>query len=84
MVAFLSAAILYGIVLSILSVVLEELSFKKYTKLNHLFILFAAAVFENFGYRQLNVWWRFKGMIEYLFGKRTWGQMEKKGFSPSN
>jgi cellulose synthase/poly-beta-1,6-N-acetylglucosamine synthase-like glycosyltransferase len=84
MVAFLSAAVLYGIVLSILSVVLEELSFKKYTKLSHLFILFTAAVFENFGYRQLNVWWRFKGMIEYLFGKRNWGQMEKKGFSSGN
>ena len=81
MVAFLSAAILYGIVLSILSVVLEELSFKKYTKLSHLFILFTTAVFENFGYRQLNVWWRFKGMVEYLFGKRNWDQMEKKGFS---
>lgn len=81
MIAFLSVAILYGIVLSILSVVLEELSFKKYPKIKHLFILFSAAVLENFGYRQLTSWWRFKGMIEYFFGKRSWGQMEKKGFS---
>ena len=79
-IAFLSAVILYGIVLSILSVVLEELSFKRYPRLSDLFILFAAALFENFGYRQIITWWRFKATIEYMFGDRGWGKMEKKGF----
>lgn len=80
-VAFLTAAILYGIVLSILSVILEELSFKKYPRISHLLTLFLTAVVENFGYRQLTTWWRFKGTIEFFIGKRQWESMEKKGLS---
>ncbi|MHB9012065.1 MAG: glycosyltransferase family 2 protein [Ignavibacteriaceae bacterium] len=79
--AFLSAVILYGIVLSILSVILEEISFKKYPRLKDLFVLFGAALFENFGYRQLVTWWRFKATIDYIAGNRAWGKMEKKGFN---
>ncbi len=79
--AILSAVLLYGIVLSILSVILEELSFKKYPTLKDLFILFGAAFFENFGYRQIIAWWRFKATIDYIAGNRGWGKMEKKGFS---
>ncbi|GMU95463.1 MAG: glycosyltransferase family 2 protein [Ignavibacterium album] len=80
-IAFLAAAMLYGILLSILSVILEELSFKKYPNVNHLLILFLTAVLENFGYRQLTTWWRFKGTIEFFLGQRSWGNMEKKGLS---
>ena len=39
----------------------------------------ANAFLENFGYRQLTAFWRFKDFIEYIFGKRSWGQLEKKG-----
>lgn len=83
-IAFLSAAILYGIMLSILSVILEELSFRKYPKIKHLLILFLTAVVENFGYRQLTTWWRFKGTVEFFLGKRSWESMEKKGISSQN
>jgi len=77
---FLAAAIVLGIVLSMGSLVLEELSFRRYHKIHHLVILFAYAVLENFGYRQLNTWWRFKGCLDYIVGKRGWGKMERKGF----
>jgi cellulose synthase/poly-beta-1,6-N-acetylglucosamine synthase-like glycosyltransferase len=79
--AFLFAAILYGIVLSVFAVILEEISFKRYAKLSDLIILFAAAFLENFGYRQLVSWWRFLAIVEYASGKRQWGYMEKKGFT---
>ncbi len=77
---FLTVAILYGVILSVLSVILEEMSFRKYPKTEHLLTLFCASILENFGYRQLTTWWRFQAIIEYLFGARTWGKMEKKGF----
>lgn len=83
-VAFLTVAILYGVVLSILSVILEEISFKRYAKLGDLITLFAAAFIENFGYRQLVSWWRFLAIVEYVAGKRQWGDIEKKGFSHNN
>ncbi|MEA1940596.1 MAG: glycosyltransferase family 2 protein, partial [Candidatus Caldatribacteriota bacterium] len=79
-VLFLTVAILYGVILSVLSVILEEMSFRKYPKTRHLLTLFCASILENFGYRQLTTLWRFQGIIEYLFGARTWGKMEKKGF----
>ena len=79
-VAFLTAVFLYGVVLSTLSVCLEELTFKKYTKVKHLIILMVASLLENFGYRQMTAFWRFKGFIEYYMGKRDWGKMEKEGF----
>ena len=81
-VAYLSVAILYGVVLSILSVILEEISFKRYSKLGDLMTLFAAAFIENFGYRQLVSWWRFVALIEYSTGKRQWGDIKKEGFAP--
>jgi len=78
-VAFFTAAFLYGVVLSTLSVCLEELSFKKYKKVKHLIILMIASLLENFGYRQMTAFWRFKGFIEYYIGKRDWGKKEKEG-----
>ena len=79
-IAFLSAAILYGTVLSTMSVILEELSFRKYPTVKELLILVLTGFIENFGYRQLNTYWRVKAMIAYIFGKKAWGEMEKKGF----
>jgi hypothetical protein len=72
---------LYGIVLSVFAVILEEISFKRYENLSDLIVLFAAAFLENFGYRQLVSWWRFLAIVEYVSGKREWGYMEKKGFN---
>jgi len=77
---FLAVAIVLGIVLSVGSLVLEELSFRRYPKVSHLVILFIFAVLENFGYRQLNTWWRFRASIDYIRGKRGWGKMERKRF----
>jgi cellulose synthase/poly-beta-1,6-N-acetylglucosamine synthase-like glycosyltransferase len=82
--AFFTAAFLYGVVLSTLSVCLEELSFKKYKKVKHLIILIIASLLENFGYKQMTSFWRFKGFIEYYMGKRDWDKLEKKGFEKKN
>lgn len=78
---FLTVAILVGVILSTLSVVLEELSFRRYEKTSDLTKLVAAAFLENFGYHQLTLWWRLKGFWDYLSGKTAWGKMERKGFA---
>ncbi|MFC1563281.1 glycosyltransferase [candidate division KSB1 bacterium] len=76
---FLTVAVLLGIVLSLSSLVLEELSFRKYPKISHVFALFLFSIFENFGYRQIHSWWRLRGIIDYFRGKKQWGIMERKG-----
>ena len=78
---FFIVLVLYGIIISTFSILLEELTLSKYPKAKHLVMLFFTAVIENFGYRQMTVFWRFIATIEYVFGKRKWGKMKKKGFS---
>jgi cellulose synthase/poly-beta-1,6-N-acetylglucosamine synthase-like glycosyltransferase len=78
--AFLSVAIVLGVALSIAAVGLEELSFRRYSRTKDLVALFGIAVLENFGYRQLNTYWRIRGFISKIRGISTWGTMERKGF----
>ncbi|MCY0876023.1 MAG: glycosyltransferase [Firmicutes bacterium] len=78
---FISVAILYGIFLSVSSVLIEEISFHKYERVTDLLILFAASVIENFGYRQLTVLWRTQAFFDYLRGNRSWGEMTRRGFA---
>lgn len=78
--AFLSVAFFLGVVLSIAAVSLEELTFRRYPRKLDLLSLFLIGVLENFGYRQLNTFWRVRGTVSGLRGKRGWGIMPRKGF----
>ena len=78
---FLTVAILIGVILSTGSVVLEELSFRRYPKTSDLLRLVVFGFLENFGYRQLTSWWRLKGFWDYFRGNTAWGKMERKGFT---
>jgi cellulose synthase/poly-beta-1,6-N-acetylglucosamine synthase-like glycosyltransferase len=75
------AAILYGTLISIASVLLEEMSFRRYRRLPDVLKLLAAAVLENFGYRQLTTFWRLRGTIDYWRGRNDWGTMTRKGLA---
>jgi hypothetical protein len=70
----------YGMLLSIWAVVLEEVSFRKYRRFGDLFRLLLFASLENFGYRQLTVWWRLKAFASVWKRVHVWGDMTRKGF----
>jgi cellulose synthase/poly-beta-1,6-N-acetylglucosamine synthase-like glycosyltransferase len=57
-----------GFLMSTSAILLEEFSFPMYRKPRELALLYAAALLENFGYRQLTVWWRLKGFVRWLSG----------------
>ena len=77
-------ALVYGALISLAAVALEELSFRRYIRLQDLLLLIVLGLVENFGYRQLTTWWRLKGTLDYYRGKSGWGVMTRKGFaSPS-
>ena len=78
--AFLALAIVFGVALSVAALGLEELSFRRYQHTSDLVQLFWLAVVENLGYRQLNSWWRIRGMWSALRGKTAWGEQKRKGF----
>ncbi|PKD43510.1 glycosyltransferase family 2 protein [Rhodohalobacter barkolensis] len=76
---FLAAAILLGMILSVLSVLMEELTFRRYDRMRDVAILILYAFFENIGYRQIHAWWRLKGLIDFFKGNKSWGEMTRSG-----
>lgn len=76
---FLILAIFYGIFLSTVGIFLEEISYRRYPKWSNLFRLLLYGVYENFGYRQMNSFWRTQALFQYIFGKRKWEYVKNKG-----
>ena len=76
---FFLAAVLYGMILSTASVILEELSTKRYPKVRNLLVLIVASLVENLGFRQLLTMWRALAYIDLIRGKKSWGAMERQG-----
>ena len=74
----------YGMLLSIWAVVLEEVSFRRYRRFGDLFRLLLFAALENFGYRQLTVFWRLKAFANVWRGVHMWGDMTRKGFGKTS
>ena len=77
---FFSLACGVGVLLSMLALMLEELSFRRYGRPRDRALLVVWAVLENLGYRQLTVVWRIRGIISYIRGKKSWGKSKRKGF----
>jgi cellulose synthase/poly-beta-1,6-N-acetylglucosamine synthase-like glycosyltransferase len=78
--AFLAAAVGMGVLLSVSSLLLEEMSFHVYPKLRHLFILLLVALVENVGFRQLTTIWRIQGLFQWAFRRKAvWGEMKRTG-----
>jgi cellulose synthase/poly-beta-1,6-N-acetylglucosamine synthase-like glycosyltransferase len=80
-VMFFFVAVFYGTFVSLISILLEELSEHRYPRLRDILILTAAGVAENLFYRQYLSVVRAWSMVDYLKGKNEWGAMEKRGFA---
>jgi cellulose synthase/poly-beta-1,6-N-acetylglucosamine synthase-like glycosyltransferase len=75
----LTLSVLYGVLVSVLAVLLEDIAFRRYPRLRDLGLLLVAAVLENLGYRQLTVWWRVRAFGGFWRGDLSWGAMERRG-----
>jgi cellulose synthase/poly-beta-1,6-N-acetylglucosamine synthase-like glycosyltransferase len=81
--AILFMVLAYGlaILVTLAAMSVEEWAFHRYTRWRDLVMTLAAAVLENFGYRQLTVYWRLSGWWASLRGKKqVWGVMTRTGF----
>lgn len=79
--AFLALTFVFGVFISVGSLALEELELHRYPRAWDLVLLTLAAVAENFGYRQINNFWRIAGYWQFLRGAKAWGSMERRGFT---
>jgi cellulose synthase/poly-beta-1,6-N-acetylglucosamine synthase-like glycosyltransferase len=80
-VTFFFVAVFYGTFISLLSILLEELSSHRYPRPRDILILTAAGIAENLFYRQYLAVVRAWSLVDYLKGKNAWGAMEKRGFA---
>ena len=69
---FFIVAVLFGVLLSVTSLICDELTYRQYPRPKDLLKLGFVSIFETFGYRQLHTWWRIKGMFSYLKGDMEW------------
>lgn len=77
---FFAASILYGILLSLGAILLEEYTFNKYPTLKQLMKLSLYGVLENFGYRQLTTLYRIEGIVKFRKMKHSWGKIKRVSF----
>lgn len=78
---FFLLAVAYGTLLSMGSVVLEEITLRRYPRLTHVMILMAFAIIENIGYRQVVTFYRAYGVLQAfrLRRKQKWEFVQHEG-----
>jgi cellulose synthase/poly-beta-1,6-N-acetylglucosamine synthase-like glycosyltransferase len=76
---FILLGFIYGGFLSVGAVLLEELTYRRYPRFRDLLTLLMFAMFENIGYRQLVLYYRFQGVLKFLAGSRRWEKVAHVG-----
>lgn len=76
---FLFFGYAFATVISIGSVLQEELTYKRYNDWQDVVRLVSCCFFEHFPYRQLHMFWRLRGMWEYFRGDTTWKPLRRQG-----
>ncbi len=70
----------YALVLDVATLVLEELSYRRYVRMADRLWLLAWAALGSVGYRQCTVYWRLRGIVKFLRKRTDWGAMTRTGF----
>ncbi|MFA5041014.1 MAG: glycosyltransferase [Bdellovibrionales bacterium] len=83
MLAFIATFFIFGVFISVGSLVLEEMELQRFPRARDLAIIGLVAVVENFGYRQLCNFWRVAGYYQFLRKTKGWGSLERKGVVPA-
>ncbi|GIJ52233.1 glycosyl transferase family 2 [Virgisporangium aliadipatigenens] len=79
---FLLVAYGYAIVVNLIALAVEELTFHRYSRWTDLVAAIGASALENIGFRQLTAVWRSSGTGAAIRrGRQVWGEMTRTGFS---
>jgi cellulose synthase/poly-beta-1,6-N-acetylglucosamine synthase-like glycosyltransferase len=92
--AFLLASLGYGVLVNVFAVLVGAWRFRygladrlqrrllPFSQRREVLILLLYAVLENFGYRQLTLYWRLRGLWDAWRGKTGWEKFGRVGFRP--
>ena len=78
---FLIFGYAFSTMLSIGGVLLEEITFRRYSDWREVAKLLLCCFAEHFPYHQAHLCWRLRGMWQYARGDVAWGKMTRVGFS---
>ncbi|HEY6338814.1 MAG TPA: glycosyltransferase [Candidatus Sulfotelmatobacter sp.] len=80
---FLLFGYAFATLISIGSVLLEEMTYRRYNRRRDVARLLIYCLFEHFPYRQLTMIWRLQGIWQYLRGDLQWREMKRVGLASS-
>ncbi len=80
---FLIFGYAFATVISIGSVLQEEVTYKRYNDWQDVARLVSYCFLEHFPYRQLHMIWRLQGLWQYLRGDFAWKPLKRKGLQSS-
>jgi cellulose synthase/poly-beta-1,6-N-acetylglucosamine synthase-like glycosyltransferase len=78
---FLLFGYAFATVISIGSVLQEEITYKRYNDWKDVARLVSYCFFEHFPYRQLHMIWRLQGLWQFLRGDHAWHSPKRKGLA---
>lgn len=81
---FLIFGYAFATVISIGSVLQEEITYKRYNDWKDVARLITYCFLEHFPYRQLHMIWRLQGFWEYLRGDNAWKPMKRTGLASAS
>mgnify|MGYP006271759597 FL=1 len=71
-------------IVSLISVLAEEIAYKTYSSTKDILVLTGYSFIENLGYRQIHSIWQVSGIIDFIRGNTSWGQMKREGFEANS
>jgi cellulose synthase/poly-beta-1,6-N-acetylglucosamine synthase-like glycosyltransferase len=74
---FLIFGYAFATLISIGSVLLEEMTYRRYSDWREVGRLLFFCLFEHFPYRQMTMIWRLQGIWQYLRGDLAWGEIKR-------
>jgi cellulose synthase/poly-beta-1,6-N-acetylglucosamine synthase-like glycosyltransferase len=80
---FLLFGYVFSTLISIGSVLIEEMTYRRYNNWRDLGFLICFCFLEHFPYRQIHTLWRLRGIWEFLRGNHIWTPIERVGFGDS-
>jgi cellulose synthase/poly-beta-1,6-N-acetylglucosamine synthase-like glycosyltransferase len=78
---FMLMAFLWGFLLSVQSLVLDVMDRPGRRGIVQQLQLALVAIVECFGYRQMTLWFRVRGVWKFLAGEKSWGDMKRRGLA---
>lgn len=76
-------SLVYASFLSVGAVLVEELTYRRYPARRDFYALLRWGLFENFGFRQMLLWFRFQGLVRFFAGFHRWEKIAHAADSSS-